>query len=143
MKKAIILAALLPISVVHTYSFASVNPPNDDTTITILMVKNPNVSESIVSNYRNFLIDTWNGTTLNIPVSSSNPITITFANAGSSVPHFDPLGRTLTGPDDGQITKLKNFAKLPYLESNPSVSIRDRYAADIIIGFTNSLSSGG
>lgn len=115
--------------------FSSTLPPPQDTTIRILLIHDVSVSDEIAEDYGEFLEDTWTNTAF----STGSPTTITLVNDGMSILYtgIGP-GDRLEGDPDELFIKIDNFVSLPN-STLPQSNWREFYAADVVIGFTNSI----
>ena len=77
MKYSIILTAFGLFLVTWNDATAAVDPPAIETSITILMVKDKDVTDAQVAARVNFLKQTWNSTLLNSPLPTANPVVLT------------------------------------------------------------------
>lgn len=121
MRYTIIIASLLLLT--HSDSSAEVKPSGQETVIHILVVKDPDVSQTQVNAHLDFLRDTW----ANTDFSGVAPTTIEFVAGGTAV---DIPGFVLSGTYQAQIEEVKDFVN----SGNPT--LREREAADVVIAFT-------
>lgn len=128
MKKCIALILCLA-PIFFSSANSSLNPPAPDTTIQILIFKEPSVSQSFVNSQVSRMQSVWSNTQF---TNGSAPVSLSVINPGAALSTVVNLG----GDPLVQIASVKTLvstsvAGLP--------SIRDALAADVVIAFVDSL----
>lgn len=115
-----------------TLNWAAVGPPQVDDTVHVLIVKEPNVDQQFVDYQLGLLILAWSNSEF---INGDAPVIVSIVNPGAALSTLIDFSGSL----DSHITAVKTLVSSS-VAGNPSM--RDSFAADVVIAFVDTLGVG-